>query len=669
MQNHVSSVTVHEPSKASILLVDDQPANLLALEAVLDDLGHNLVKALSGEQALQVLLTQDFAVVLLDVRMRGLDGFDTARRIRSEERSRYTPIIFLTGFDENRLDVERAYALGAVDYLVKPFVPVILRAKVSQFVELFNKTEQIKLQAEQLRRMDRRQFEQQLQDENARLQISEKRFARFMHYLPGLAWIKDPQGRYVFANEAALKVFRTSRMDQPIGKTDDELFPPETAAQFKANDQQALASGAGVQVIEALKQGDGVVHYSLVSKFPIPGPDESQVLVGGMAIDVTEHRNAEDRLREESRRKDEFLAMLAHELRNPLAPIRNAAQVCKLLASADANLQRASGMIERQVEQLTRIVDDLLDVSRISSGKVKFDKEALELAPVIGRAVETSRPLMDARGQELTVTLPAEPVMIEGDKARLAQVVANLLNNATKYTQERGHIWLIVERTPGQAVIRVRDNGMGIPADLLPRVFDLFTQGDRSLARSEGGLGIGLTLARRLIEMQGGTVDAYSEGPGQGSEFVVRLPLLERRHGRREVQAEAEAGCLLPIPRRVLVVDDNVDAAESLAMVLRVDGHEVRTVHDGQVALQAAHEFRPEVVLLDIGLPRISGYDVARQLRQHDDLKMALLVAVTGYGHEEDRRQAMQAGFDAHLTKPADTGALRQLLAFGARLS
>jgi two-component system CheB/CheR fusion protein len=317
-------------------------------------------------------------------------------------------------------------------------------------------------------------------------------------------------------------------------------------------------------------------------------------------------------------------------------------------------------MIDRQVQHLARLVDDLLDVSRITRGKIHLHKEPLELATVIARAVETCRPLIDARRHELTVALSPEPVLIDGDATRLAQVFANLLTNAAKYTTEGGRIGITVEKQGEEATVRVRDNGIGIPADLLPRVFDLFTQGDRSLARSEGGLGIGLTLVKSLAEMHGGQVEAFSEGTGTGSEFVVRLPILERR--RRP--ADGEAGTVRPRTpsRRVLVVDDNVDAAESLAMLLRVEGHEVRTAHDGATALDAAQAYRPEVVLLDIGLPKMDGYEVAQRLRRLPDSKSALVVALTGYGQEEDRRRAEEAGFDVHLVKPVDLAVLYSLL-------
>jgi signal transduction histidine kinase/CheY-like chemotaxis protein len=366
-------------------------------------------------------------------------------------------------------------------------------------------------------------------------------------------------------------------------------------------------------------------------------------------------------------RRDQFLAMLAHELRNPLAPIRNAVHVFKLIGPADANLSWARDVIDRQVEHLTRIVDDLLDISRITEGKIRLQKEVIDVSAVVARAVETSRPLIDARRQQLEVSFPPSPVRLEADPTRMAQVLANLLNNASKYTDEGGKLWLAAGREGNEVVFRVRDTGMGIPAELLPRVFDLFAQGDRSLARSEGGLGIGLTLVRGLVELHGGRVEAFSAGLGNGSEFVVRLPVPAGpallSNGREEAQrVERQAG------KRILVVDDNVDAAESLALLLRLAGHEVWTTHDGPAALGLARELRPEVVLLDIGLPGMDGYEVARRLRQEPGLSGALLVAVSGYGQAEDRRRSREAGFDEHVVKPADPTEVGRILA-GARRS
>jgi signal transduction histidine kinase len=377
------------------------------------------------------------------------------------------------------------------------------------------------------------------------------------------------------------------------------------------------------------------------------------------------HQRAEE-LAQADRRKDEFLAMLGHELRNPLAPIRNAIQVMQMLGPPDPQLRWARDVIDRQVRQMARLVDDLLDVSRISRGKITLNREVVELAGIIERAVESSRSLLEVRRHQFAELMPPEKIWLEADPARLAQVVANLLNNAAKYTEAGGQIRLAVAREGGAAVVRVQDNGMGIPADFLPHVFDLFTQGDRSLARSEGGLGIGLTLVKSLVEMHGGSVEAHSQGPNQGSEFVVRLPILAAPPAR--VAQEQHNGTDHPVsrPRRVLVVDDNTDSAESLDRLLGLQGHEVRTAHDGPTALRVAQMFGPEVVLLDIGLPQMDGYEVARQLREQIGLRQVVLVALTGYGQEEDRRKAAEAGFDAHLTKPADPAALHRLLT-GAR--
>ncbi len=374
-------------------------------------------------------------------------------------------------------------------------------------------------------------------------------------------------------------------------------------------------------------------------------------------------------VQEADRRKDEFLAMLAHELRNPLAPIRNATQVLRLVGPSESKLQQAREMIDRQVQHLTRLVDDLLDVSRITRGKITLHQAPVDLAAVVTRAAEMSRPLLEARSHELTLALPTEPVPVHGDAIRLLQVLANLLTNAAKYTPDGGHLRVAVARADGDAVVRVKDNGVGITAELLPRVFDLFTQGDRSLARSEGGLGIGLTLVKRLVELHGGTVEVHSDGPGKGSEFAVRLPLLKEqvRSMKDEKEEDLSSSPASPPSRRVLVVDDNLDAAESLAMLLKVEGHETRTAHDGPAALEAAEAFRPEVIFLDIGLPRMDGYEVARRLRAQPGSAGVLLVALTGYGQEEDRRRTEEAGFDAHLVKPADPEAVQELLTRGER--
>ncbi len=478
----------------------------------------------------------------------------------------------------------------------------------------------------------------------------------------------DLDGRFTYVNESLLALWG-KETHEAVGKNFFDLdYLPTLADRLQRQIRQVIDTRQPLRDETAYtsRLGTREYEYIFVPVFEAGGAVEA---VAGSTRDITDRKALEVKLRDQAeqlrqadRRKDEFLAMLAHELRNPLAPIRNAAQVIRLLGTTEPNVQRSTELIERQVQHMTRLVDDLLDVSRITSGKIKLQKEPVELAAVVARAVETVRPLIEARRHQLAVALPPEAVRLEADPTRLAQVVANLLTNAAKYTDEAGGIWLTAEREGETVVVCVRDSGVGIPGEMLPKVFDLFTQVDGSLARSEGGLGIGLTLVKSLTELHGGTVAAKSEGPGRGSEFVVRLPVLQTPHAPNVGKAQRTAAGHSP-PRRILVVDDNVDAAESLALLLRVGQHDVRTAHDGLTALQVAETFRPEVVLLDIGLPRMDGFEVARRLHEQPGMANALLVALTGYGQEEDRRRSHEAGFDRHLVKPADPAALQAILA------
>jgi PAS domain S-box-containing protein len=415
---------------------------------------------------------------------------------------------------------------------------------------------------------------------------------------------------------------------------------------------------------------DGSLHWIAARGHRVYGADGQPLYCDGVTLDLTERRQMEESLRrqtealrEADRRKDDFLATLAHELRNPLAPLRNAVQILALRGDDSAVVAQTNELMDRQIQQMVRLVDDLLEVSRIGQGKISLQKAPVGLAEVVATAVETSRPLIESHRHKLTVMLPDRPVRVEADAARLAQVLSNLLNNAAKYTEDGGRIELIAQRTPKEAVLRVRDNGVGIAPEALPQLFDMFMQIESSTDRSQGGLGIGLTLVRRLVEMHGGKIEARSAGLGKGSEFLVRLPALaEPASESARKTSEASSASSAKGPRRMLVVDDNVDSAESMALVLRLQGHEVRLAYDGQSALEEAQSFRPEVMFLDLDLPKMDGYEVARRLRLEPAMRYMTLVAMTGYGQEEDRQRTQEAGFQLHLVKPVDFNKVEELL-------
>jgi PAS domain S-box-containing protein len=405
----------------------------------------------------------------------------------------------------------------------------------------------------------------------------------------------------------------------------------------------------------------------LLSASPLIAAGGERLGVVITLTDITALRAAEDELRrqttelqENDRRKDEFLAMLAHELRNPLSPIQSSLEIMQLKALDDPLARRCRDVIRRQVVQLTRLVDDLLEVSRINTGKIELRMERVDLAAAVQHGIETSRPMVDAKGHRLTLTITDEALWVRADSTRISQVVGNLINNAAKYTEPGGAIAVQIERDGGEGVIRVRDSGIGIPSEMLSAVFGLFTQVNRSLDRSQGGLGIGLALVKRLVEMHGGKVEAHSDGPGKGSEFVVRLPLWQ---GERKSAANDKKRTSDQAPRlRVLVVDDNADAADLLSELLGILGHEVRTASDGPSAIATAREVVPHVVLCDIGLPLLDGYGVVAQMRAQPELADTRFIALTGYGRAEDRERSQASGFHAHLIKPADLVQLETLL-------
>jgi PAS domain S-box-containing protein len=485
---------------------------------------------------------------------------------------------------------------------------------------------------------------------------------------PSALIVASDRGDILLANRAAEALFGYAP-GELAGRPVEALVPERFAAghpEFRAGfagEAAARPMGAGRDLHGRRKDGSEVpVEIGLN---PLDTGQGKFVLAA--IVDLSERKVLErelrvrvDELARVDRQKDEFLAMLAHELRNPLAPMRNAVQIMNMAGAGAAAQRQARGMLERQLHHLVRLVDDLLDVARIISGRIELRRAVVDLNEAVTRGLETAQPVVEARGHELVLALDPEGLLVEGDLVRLSQVVANLVTNAARYSPTAGRIWVTTAAEGESALLRVRDEGVGISAGLLPHVFDLFVQGETGLARTQGGLGIGLNLVRRIVSLHGGTAEATSDGPGRGAEFVVRLPAY-RPAGTDEARPTPRVTDALS--RRVLVVDDNVDAAESIAIILRMSGYAVRTVHDGQSALDVVPAWRPDVIVLDIGLPDIDGYQVAEHLRADPRFVDVPLVAVTGYGQESDRRRARAAGIDCHLTKPVDLEALEDFIA------
>jgi PAS domain S-box-containing protein len=450
-----------------------------------------------------------------------------------------------------------------------------------------------------------------------------------------------------------------------------ELLHPDDRRRVGGELERVIAERADYDIEYRVRRPDGGWRWVAAKGRAVYDASGTVTGMSGVMLDVTDRKRLEeelrrtvDALRDADRVKDEFLAMLAHELRNPLAPIRNALHVLKKPAADAAIRDQVRATAERQVGLMARLLDDLLDVSRISRGKIQLRTEPVDLAALAAKTAEAARPGFEERRHTLVVSLPPAGAWVSGDATRLEQVVMNLLTNAAKYTDTGGRVTLAVEATGGQAAVRVKDTGIGIAADMLPRVFDLFVQAERRLDRSQGGVGIGLTLVKRLVELHGGSVEAHSAGPGRGSEFVIRLPIALCRPPTEAADHNPNRQSAIGNrqSRRVLVVDDNRDAADSLAVLLRIDGHDVQVAYDGPAALAAAPAFRPDAVLLDLGMPGMDGYEVCRRLRRMPELAEARVVAVTGWGQDADRRRSAEAGFDQHLVKPADPDVVRRLL-------
>jgi PAS domain S-box-containing protein len=471
--------------------------------------------------------------------------------------------------------------------------------------------------------------------------------------------------RYVFVNRAAAELLGRPR-DEIVGQPVETILGEAAFAAIRPYVETVLR-GEPVEFDTTLDYGHAGPRFVHVKY--VPEREANGEVVGwfGSITDITERKRAEDALREADRRKDEFLATLSHELRNPLAPIGNAVEVLRARGAADPELQTAREMINRQVRLMTRLIDDLLDVSRITLGKLQLRTERTELREVIRDAVATIRPQAESRGQDITVSLPAEPVVLVADPARLAQVFGNLLSNACKFSEDRGRVEVraSVLRPPRQAPaveVSIKDDGSGIPSEFVPRLFEKFAQVSPALERPHAGLGVGLALVRGLAEMHGGSVRAQSEGAGRGSEFVVHLPMPATPPALTARSELVDSDAVAPPGRRILVVDDNRDSADSLAMLLRLSGNEVETAHGGREAVDTAARYRPELVLMDIGMPELNGYEACRLIREQPWGKHMVLIAQTGWGQDGDRRRAREAGFDGHLVKPLEPSALSRLL-------
>jgi signal transduction histidine kinase/DNA-binding response OmpR family regulator len=694
--------------RSDILVVDDMPDKLLVFATVLESLGQNLVFANSGGQALREVLAHDFAVILLDVNMPDIDGFETARLIRSHRKSAHTPIIFVTAYADE-MQTARGYSLGAVDYILAPMVPEVLRSKVKVFVELHQMHRRIRRQADEKVALAEAVAARHVAETNDRrsrflahasrqlsasleLPLSMRRLVELA--LPDLGELAMVA---LFTPDERIERCYLGTLGGPsqaaaLGEIDSAGLPVpwRDVMAHAVHTRQGIRLGAAdiagwgapgtattpvrSVAVAPLLIGDRALGALLVGSarsdtpFHADGPAldelasraaisfENARLYQSLQSEIVERRAAEAELKQVNQRKDEFLAMLSHELRNPLSPIRSAVEVIRRIAPPDAQLTWATDVVDRQAHHLTRLVDELLDVARINRGVITLQCHTVDLNAVIAHSVDLVRAGIESRAHTLVLEQPGAPLWLDGDFARLSQVVANLLDNAAKYSDNGSRIVLKLAEQQGSAVITVRDNGRGIEADLLPRIFDLFTQGQRTPDRRQGGLGVGLTLVRRLVALHGGVVNASSAGLGLGAEFEVRLPGVRVMEVPAPQASAPAPGCASG--SRVLIVDDNQDAAETIASYLQLAGHQVQVVGDGHQALARAASFAPQAVILDIGLPGLDGYEVARRLRELPALHTTLIVALSGYAQAHDPVRTQAARFDLYVVKPADPQAL-----------
>lgn len=647
------ALELEEPSQRARIVVADDNADMREYVGRLLGARWDVVAVGDGEQALAEIRARRPDLLLTDVMMPRLDGFGLLRAVRADAQLSDLPVVMLSARAGEEARVGGLEA-GADDYLVKPFSARELVARVRSNLELA---------------VVRREA-------GAALRESEARFRNMADHAPVMMWVTDASGRCVYLNQRWYE-FTGQRPEEALGYGWLEATHPGDREHAASAFGAANAQHIPFQIEYRLRRADGGYRWAMDAA--APRFDGAGGFLGyiGSVIDITERKQAEELLQdlnqqlarrvveagEQDRRKNEFLATLAHELRNPLAPLRNGVELMKRLGVSQP--QRAPeilAMMERQLSHMVRLVDDLMDIARVSRGKVELRRERVQLATVVEAAVEASRPLIERADHVLAVDLPPHPIWLHGDPTRLAQVLGNILNNAAKYTPTGGHIALRARLAGATAVIEIQDSGVGIAPELAAKVFDLFVQGPQTVAAAQGGLGIGLSLVRKLVELHGGVVDLQSEGAGLGTTVRITLPVAVPEGETAAETLPAEPGAPAD-GRRVLVVDDNVDAAETLGLLLSGSGHRIKVVHSGRDALAEAALFQPELVFLDIGLPDLSGYEVAASLRRAQNGHALRIVALTGWGNEEAREKSAESGFDLHLTKPVQMDVLQRLLA------
>ncbi len=664
--------------KVNILMVDDQPENLLALEAILEGLGENLVRASSGEEALRCLLHQDFAMILLDVQMPGMDGFETATLIRNRSRSRQTPIIFLTAFSTSDHLMFKGYSLGAVDYLFKPIEASVLMSKVTVFVELFKKTEAVKRQTAQLVAM------------NAELRQSEERFQSLSACSPSGIFVIDPSGQCSYTNPRFQAICGLSAEESLVKGWFSSIHPDDCE---KALSSWAIYTRQGRDYCEELRfQTSDGTRWTQVRSSPMLSAHGELLGYVGTIEDITEHKQAEAAqeqvFREQAARqeaeaanqmKDEFLAVLSHELRTPLNSMLGWARLLRSKKFDEKTTARALETIERNAESQSQLIEDILDVSQIIRGKLKLNRYVINLTAIIDAALDSVRPQAEAKSiQIVSLSLEGTIVQVWGDPTRLQQIIWNLLTNAVKFTPQGGRVEveLTTQTIPHPfAQVRVTDTGIGIQPDFLPRVFDRFRQADSTTTRSHSGLGLGLAIVRHLVELHGGTIQVDSPGEGQGATFIVRLPI--HQDGAQQTAARDEARLkkaerdlqnydtrssapLLLKGLHILLVDDEADNRELVGFILQQQGAIVTSVSTAQEAIEILSQEKPDVLLSDIGMPQMDGYALIHQVRSCPPEQGGAIpaIALTAYAGESNQQKMLAAGFQQHLAKPIEPEAL-----------